>query len=483
VSAKPNIAESRFAVDGSDVDATNVTAPSSGQRDTGWTTNQVPPSGIWNYIANRGYRWFKYLSDGALVGDHSIAGDLTIGGQLITVASATFTADSTTDRFTATGIDLHTGDGPLRVSNTGGALPGGLFVGIDYWAIRVDANTFKIAASFSGAMRGLAINFSTAGTGTHSIVGNTPTRAQDLTVTRNVTVHGAAQIDNDVTVGGVALTYPSQVIIANATFDTLAIDTHALAGGEMHNLQRGDGPFQVSNSGGALPGGLSAGVDYWVTPTSDFKFQVATTRENAILGVVIDLTTAGSGTNSIVGNSATRTADVRIAGSLTVGTLHRDATARRLPRFWVVYGGSATASAVPDPGSNLSPVWKLATTATLLDSLGAPIDFAPGDTIAGVTVDIYGDGGGAGAAQTYDLIINYYPTAGTAVGSVVQIAHITGIAATAASWSTQALTIDAPTQILGATGVLNLLVKIHGDGVGAGSRFCYIGNVSLRTTR
>jgi fibronectin-binding autotransporter adhesin len=94
MATKPNIADSRWAVNGVDADAANVTAPSSGQRDTGYALNQIPPSSVENYLRNRVYRWLQYLSDGQLSGNHSIAGALGVTG-LATLASAAVTGAAT----------------------------------------------------------------------------------------------------------------------------------------------------------------------------------------------------------------------------------------------------------------------------------------------------------------------------------------------------------------------------------------------------
>jgi fibronectin-binding autotransporter adhesin len=94
---KPNIAESRFGVDGADADATNFTAPSSGQRDTGWVLNQIPTSSVATYLENKTYRWLQFLdevfkvagtavADFKLTGAMSVTGTLTAGGAL-TVSS------------------------------------------------------------------------------------------------------------------------------------------------------------------------------------------------------------------------------------------------------------------------------------------------------------------------------------------------------------------------------------------------------------
>lgn len=53
----------RFAAVGA-VDATNIAAPSSGVRDTGFPTNAILTSGNLNYLENLAYRWRQYLNDG-----------------------------------------------------------------------------------------------------------------------------------------------------------------------------------------------------------------------------------------------------------------------------------------------------------------------------------------------------------------------------------------------------------------------------------
>ena len=56
----------------------------------------------------------------------------------------------------------------VRFTNSGGALPTGLSAGVDYWLIRQSATTAKVADSFANARAGSFINFSDAGSGTHT---------------------------------------------------------------------------------------------------------------------------------------------------------------------------------------------------------------------------------------------------------------------------------------------------------------------------
>lgn len=66
-----------------------------------------------------------------------------------------------------------------------------------------------------------------------------------------------------------------------------------------HGFVTGKGPVLVSNSGGALPTGLSASTWYWPIRIDANTFRLATTRANATYGVAVDISTNGSGTNSV----------------------------------------------------------------------------------------------------------------------------------------------------------------------------------------
>lgn len=78
-------------------------------------------------------------------------------------AGTSFTADDTTDTITSTAHGLSDGD-ILRLTNSGGALPGGLAADTDYYVIQATADTFKVSTAQGGA----AIDITSTGTGTHS---------------------------------------------------------------------------------------------------------------------------------------------------------------------------------------------------------------------------------------------------------------------------------------------------------------------------
>lgn len=98
-----------------------------------------------------------------------------------------FTATNADEIFHAAAHGLLTGDGPIQVSNGGGALPAGLAPVTDYWVIRIDANTFYLATSLELALAGTHLLISGDGTGvqTLSSTGSTVSPSGKLTITGN----------------------------------------------------------------------------------------------------------------------------------------------------------------------------------------------------------------------------------------------------------------------------------------------------------
>lgn len=241
MSTKPNVALTRFGSPTAD----DFVEPPSGLRDTGFVAGTPASAGFVNALFYHGHEWDTWLDDGdcafhnlsatgtlivagttthnggltvatgqavALSGTTTLtvgtgavvfggtlttAGAAVVGGQALTFTSFTFTANASTDQLAATGHPLQTGDGLVQVSNSGGGLPGGLVAVTNYWAIRIDANNFKLATSRANAIGGDAIDITSAGTGTQTLAATGSTvRPADAEVTRSLTV------DGDLTIAG-----------------------------------------------------------------------------------------------------------------------------------------------------------------------------------------------------------------------------------------------------------------------------------------
>lgn len=83
----------------------------------------------------------------------------------------------------------------------------------------------------------------------------------------------------------------SQNFTADFTTATLTVSSTA-------NFTTGV-PVSVSNSGGALPSGLTAGVTYYAIQVTGTTMQLATTVSNAVLGIATGFSDNGNGTNTV----------------------------------------------------------------------------------------------------------------------------------------------------------------------------------------
>jgi len=276
-------------------------------------------------------------------------------------ADRVFTAEADTELFTTTDPhSLETGDGPFQVSNSGGALPTGLSAATDYYVIRVDVRNFKLATSRALALAGTNLSITTDGTGTQTIADTSSTTrlagqndVQILTSSSDllagiavfnqafakpqelgddgikpetafsilnrgriyVTVEDAVDIDDEVHVrfavgsadepaGGFRATLDGNALVNPDDVFTAEADTELFTA-TAHGLLTGDGPFQVSNAGGALPAGLTAVTDYWIVKVDADNFKLATSRANALAGTTLSITTDGTGTQTISDTAGT----------------------------------------------------------------------------------------------------------------------------------------------------------------------------------
>ena len=85
----------------------------------------------------------------------------------------------------------------------------------------------------------------------------------------------------------------SRTFTASATFDLFTVSDHGFTTGTA---------ITVSNSGGSLPVGLAAVTPYYVIVVSSSTFKLASSLLRARQGLEIDISTNGSGTNTVVVN-------------------------------------------------------------------------------------------------------------------------------------------------------------------------------------
>lgn len=141
---------------------------------------------------------------------------------------------------------------------------------------------------------------------------------------------------------------------ADASTDTITLTTGTLQfGGHGANYRA----VTVSNSGGALPGGLSAGTTYFVIDVSQSTIKLATSAANAVAGTAIDITSAGTGTQTITSVDPTQIKQY----ALVPGTdyVYLQDTSGRV---WFKNGSSApvlvSGNTLTNPNANGLGVWK-----------------------------------------------------------------------------------------------------------------------------
>ncbi len=87
--------------------------------------------------------------------------------------------DATANTLTITNHGLLTGDGPIEITSTG-TVPGGTLEDTNYWVIKIDANTLKLATSFLDSMQTvpISVDLTSVGTGTITIADTADTLRQ-----------------------------------------------------------------------------------------------------------------------------------------------------------------------------------------------------------------------------------------------------------------------------------------------------------------
>ena len=158
------------------------------------------------------------------------------------------------DTITMVNHGYQTGQAGQFISDN--TLPAGLSTATDYWLIRVDDNTVKVATSLSNATSGSAIDITSQGTLT----------------TASSEHHSFLSIPTE----------PGTDIIQS----------------KGHGYQTGQkGQFTTTNT---LPAGLSTATDYFIIKVDANSFKVASSLANAYAGTAVNITGYGTGRHTFV---------------------------------------------------------------------------------------------------------------------------------------------------------------------------------------
>lgn len=243
-----------------------------------------------------------------------------------------FTANATSNTITIAGHGLTTGDGPIAVRTVGGVLPAPLVAQTDYWVIRVDANTLRLATSTGHANAGSFIYLATAGSGTQLLEIGVPYRrpityvprvsqirsadlnanfdawkalhalltGQAQSVWDGVRLVGPLVIEGDVSIGGVLARPDEPTNLSAAAFGVgggAFLHTSGLPSSAVVSFpSAGSGPFACY----ALPlpvGHRLRSVEWWFTKRGqamDMEFMVSKTSISTGAVTIIDTVTSAS---------------------------------------------------------------------------------------------------------------------------------------------------------------------------------------------
>ncbi len=290
------------------------------------STNQLP-GGLhaetpYYVIALNAYQVQLAVSDAAAALGTAI--DLTsVGGGDITLTRVTAVSAVTfgADTLTSVGHGFVTGDGPVQIVSTL-LVPAPLAKGTEYYLIRVDDDTLKVATSSVNALAGTAVNLSDNGTGDITL--------QQLSYRTVAAANGSARVAPANFTAGTYLDLDDEGdrarLIWSGTAWAVKGTGTATRGGELtsvgHGLATGDGPFYIAATV-TIPTGLAALTPYWFIRLTADKFLLASSEDNANGLIPVNVTAAGAGTITL-----TRLIDVEAVDNATEELL---ATAHAIP--------------------------------------------------------------------------------------------------------------------------------------------------------
>lgn len=145
--------------------------------------------------------------------------------------------------------------------------------------------------------------------GTYRVTRQSSSPAECLLLKSNVTLlgEGPGAIlklgDNEGDAARIIVTERPTLVFADRTFAAEEIEIEEvdtfLVTIEDHDLETGDGPLVPSNSGGALPTGLTAATNYWAIKYDDDHLMLALSLSDALTRRPVVITDAGTGTHTL----------------------------------------------------------------------------------------------------------------------------------------------------------------------------------------
>lgn len=203
----------------------------------------------------------------------------------------------------------------LKYQDGGGTALAGLSDNTDYFMIRVDADTFKVASSLSNANAGTAINLTGTGNNAQTFEGIQATGTAVLTNNKVTSITITEAGTDYQTVPAVTIAAPAEVTFNAASAvagENITLTSHPFATGDQ---------VTYSDKGGTAIAELTDGGTFFIIDAGANTVKLASTLNNANAGTAISLTDGPSENHGLTGVTATATA------ALGAGDVFTDANA------------------------------------------------------------------------------------------------------------------------------------------------------------
>ena len=184
-------------------------------------------------------------------------------------------------------------------------------------------STFALGSSLANAQAGTAVALTGTGHATQTFIGDTATATATLVVGKVSKIAIASVGSAYVAAPTITIAAPATETVdaSDAAVCVLADDEFVVASAFYAVIATGDPVTYADGGGTAIVGLTTATVYYLIKSGTSNRIKLATTKDRAILGTVIDLTAVGVGTShTLIGQTPTATATLGMGTpSTTVG--------------------------------------------------------------------------------------------------------------------------------------------------------------------
>ena len=184
-------------------------------------------------------------------------------------------------------------------------------------------STFALGSSLANAQAGTAVALTGTGHATQTFIGDTATATATLVVGKVSKIAIASVGSAYVAAPTITIAAPATETVdaSDAAVCVLADDEFVIASAFYAVIATGDPVTYADGGGTAIVGLTTATVYYLIKSGTSNRIKLATTKDRAILGTVIDLTAVGVGTShTLIGQTPTATATLGMGTpSTTVG--------------------------------------------------------------------------------------------------------------------------------------------------------------------